>query len=341
LTFNQIATTGRPLGLRVGAILFGAFSAVNMAGAQIVSQSALAGVESYAPFTPAVRIVEGPISAGTISLNGDTEALYAAGAYAFSSVFVEADGPRYGASSFAAGAGGLSRSTVIKEFTFRAQQAGIYSLSSFINGGSLSTSFLAGASGSGWSVFNWNLSIDGQLQQRTAFSVAVGPNSYPYTGPFQSAGNATLSNFVSSASDNRVSASWGDTTISTSLGFLSASQEVKVGFELSTQAFANFTSLSGNLTDCGTRSLPNEQRVNACGFSTVSFGDPSIIDGFSDPDTIANIAYLSPNVFDITAVTPVPEPSEWAMMLAGLAAVGFVARRRGTTSVKPLRDRNS
>jgi hypothetical protein len=26
-------------------------------------------------------------------------------------------------------------------------------------------------------------------------------------------------------------------------------------------------------------------------------------------------------------VTPVPEPSEWAMMLAGLALVGFIARR--------------
>ena len=26
-------------------------------------------------------------------------------------------------------------------------------------------------------------------------------------------------------------------------------------------------------------------------------------------------------------VTPVPEPSEWAMLLAGLAAVGFIVRR--------------
>ncbi len=28
------------------------------------------------------------------------------------------------------------------------------------------------------------------------------------------------------------------------------------------------------------------------------------------------------------AVTPVPEPSQWAMMLAGLALVGFIVRRR-------------
>jgi hypothetical protein len=28
------------------------------------------------------------------------------------------------------------------------------------------------------------------------------------------------------------------------------------------------------------------------------------------------------------AVTPVPEPSQWAMMLAGLALVGFIVKRR-------------
>ncbi len=28
-----------------------------------------------------------------------------------------------------------------------------------------------------------------------------------------------------------------------------------------------------------------------------------------------------------TAVTPVPEPSEWLMMVAGLGIVGFIARR--------------
>jgi hypothetical protein len=31
-------------------------------------------------------------------------------------------------------------------------------------------------------------------------------------------------------------------------------------------------------------------------------------------------------------VTPVPEPSEWAMMLAGLALVGFIVRRNSNRS---------
>ena len=31
-------------------------------------------------------------------------------------------------------------------------------------------------------------------------------------------------------------------------------------------------------------------------------------------------------------VTPVPEPSQWALMLAGLALVGFIVRRSSTRS---------
>ena len=34
-------------------------------------------------------------------------------------------------------------------------------------------------------------------------------------------------------------------------------------------------------------------------------------------------------------VTPVPEPSQWAMMLAGLALVGFIARRTSRKSRDP------
>ena len=33
-----------------------------------------------------------------------------------------------------------------------------------------------------------------------------------------------------------------------------------------------------------------------------------------------------------TRVTPVPEPSQWAMMLAGLALVGFIVRRSSKRS---------
>jgi hypothetical protein len=39
--------------------------------------------------------------------------------------------------------------------------------------------------------------------------------------------------------------------------------------------------------------------------------------------------------FDVTAVRPVPEPSAYAMMLAGLAGIGFMAKRRRRRSQPP------
>ena len=39
-----------------------------------------------------------------------------------------------------------------------------------------------------------------------------------------------------------------------------------------------------------------------------------------------------PNPRNNVQVTPVPEPSQWAMMLAGLALVGFIVRRNSRKS---------
>jgi hypothetical protein len=44
-------------------------------------------------------------------------------------------------------------------------------------------------------------------------------------------------------------------------------------------------------------------------------------------DVFANTGIGRPNPRNQHQVTPVPEPSQWAMMLAGLALVGFVVRR--------------
>jgi hypothetical protein len=46
---------------------------------------------------------------------------------------------------------------------------------------------------------------------------------------------------------------------------------------------------------------------------------------------ITSLVFSSPNTnaFEISNVTAVPEPGTYAMLLAGLAALGFVARRRG------------
>jgi hypothetical protein len=47
---------------------------------------------------------------------------------------------------------------------------------------------------------------------------------------------------------------------------------------------------------------------------------------------VDNTGIGRPNPRNQVQVTPVPEPSQWAMMLAGLALVGFIVRR---TSRKP------
>lgn len=46
----------------------------------------------------------------------------------------------------------------------------------------------------------------------------------------------------------------------------------------------------------------------------------------------ANTNPLNRPVGRFGPVTPVPEPSEWAMMLAGLALVGFIVRRNSKRS---------
>jgi hypothetical protein len=42
---------------------------------------------------------------------------------------------------------------------------------------------------------------------------------------------------------------------------------------------------------------------------------------------LSNPGQLGRPLPHVTPVTPVPEPSEWALMLAGLALVGFIVRR--------------
>jgi hypothetical protein len=53
-------------------------------------------------------------------------------------------------------------------------------------------------------------------------------------------------------------------------------------------------------------------------------------DPVNTPQTTANP--MSRPVGRFGPVTPVPEPSEWAMMLAGLALVGFIVRRNSKRS---------
>jgi hypothetical protein len=44
-------------------------------------------------------------------------------------------------------------------------------------------------------------------------------------------------------------------------------------------------------------------------------------------DVFDNTGIGRPNPRNVHPITPVPEPSQWALMLAGLALVGFLVRR--------------
>ena len=52
----------------------------------------------------------------------------------------------------------------------------------------------------------------------------------------------------------------------------------------------------------------------------------------TNPLNTTGLTRTAPRTGTGTRVTPVPEPSQWAMMLAGLALVGFIVRRSSKRS---------
>jgi hypothetical protein len=317
---------------RISLLAFAAFVAVvssQTANSAIISQSASGETFAYSPLEVNGPNPQGPISTGSIYQNASATGVD--GAYGYSRIFVEADGPRYGGSSFAAGLDSYGSGTIHKEFTFQADQAGIYSLSTFLYGGNISTGLSGNATGTGQAAYNWQLTVNGVARQST--NINLGFNGTTTT--FVSGGNVVLSDFSTSNNGSSIAANWGGTTIETSLGVLNANQTVTIGFDLNTFAASNysFSSGSGSGGDygygygCGTFGLANEQSASGCGSSSVSFGDPSLI-SLTPFDQTGNVAYLSSSVLNFQAVSPIPEPGEWAMMMSGLAVVGLMARRR-------------
>jgi len=100
------------------------------------------------------------------------------------------------------------------------------------------------------------------------------------------------------------------------LGFALAAAATTVDAQVANQ---NGAARGPNTSFYFGRNVPNTARsdpVNTPGITTNPMARPTARFG----------------VVGQTPVTPVPEPSEWAMMLAGLALVGFIVRRNSKRS---------
>ena len=65
--------------------------------------------------------------------------------------------------------------------------------------------------------------------------------------------------------------------------------------------------------------------------SITTYGNPNVSAPSVASSSFSTFAYdQSANTLTWTAASPIPEPGTYAMLLAGLAAIGFIARRRST-----------
>jgi hypothetical protein len=269
----------------------------------------------------------GPINTGVISEHLQAYNNNDRNDYAYSKVFVQADEAAYGASSFASGVA-TSYTSLYKSFVFTAESAGNYVLDTSLYAGSLDTSRGGEATGSGGANISWSLAVNGRTLQWADITTSFDGSQ----GTVTKNGTVSFDGYNALANGQGSVASWNNTAISSDLGFLSAGQSQQFSFNMTTYAYTDYTGYSSELgLSCYGNIATTEYLSTGCGSSTVSFGDPSIFSGGNSDPYNSNLAYLSQAVINPVLVSAVPEPGEWAMLIAGLFVVGVMSRKRATS----------
>jgi hypothetical protein len=185
--------------------------------------------------------------------------------------------------------------------------------SSFANAGLIANGGFETGDFTGWSVSD-------------PFGIIVDPSATSNTGSFA----ATIGSFGSTGTLSQTLATVAGTTYT----FTFALQNLATSPSDFLQTNSFVVTFGGTTVIDGLSGPLPSPGYNIETFTVTATSDSTVLSFIAQNDSAA---WLLDDVTATAAVTAVPEPSTWAMMLLGFAGVGFMAYRRRTTAVVAAR----
>jgi hypothetical protein len=196
-----------------------------------------------------------------------------------------------------------SDSIVTKTVRFQADTAGLYTVNSFLDAGSTGTT--AGPNGYGLSssFAYWTVHLGGVLLHGLNVTETANQLAFGLTGIASSANlNVDVvgtSSLVQAAHGTSATYNWDAQSFSDSVR-LAAGQSIDVLYYMASNVRSNYFDDLTTLATCGAN----------CGTSWTNLSGNFTTEFLAD------------------SVTAVPEPGEWALMIAGLGSVGAMSKRK-------------